>query len=58
MVGVAGITGYWGVSTVGNALHAVAEEEYPVADATMAMIMAVTEGKMAGDALPTVLTPQ
>ena len=51
LVGVAGVTGYWGVETVGKALHTVAEKEYPIADASMGMILAIVEGEMAGDKL-------
>lgn len=47
----AGVAGYFGVVTVGNALHRVANEEAPIIDASMEMKMAVGEGKMLGDEL-------
>ncbi len=51
LVAIAGVTGYWGVQTVGKALHTVANEEAPIVDASMEMMMAVSEGKMLGDEL-------
>ncbi|MCK4959127.1 MAG: hypothetical protein KAT00_06995, partial [Planctomycetes bacterium] len=51
LVAFAGVTGYWGVERVGNALHIVANEEAPLADASMEMMLAVSEGKMLGDEL-------
>ena len=51
LVAVAGVSGYWGVQRVGNALHVVANEEAPVVDASMEMMLAVSEGKMLGDEL-------
>ncbi|MDT8303882.1 MAG: hypothetical protein RQ760_20530, partial [Sedimentisphaerales bacterium] len=51
LVAIAGATGYWGVETVGKALHVVANEEAPIVDASMEMMMAVSEGKMLGDEL-------
>ena len=51
LVAVAGVTGYWGVERVGYALHVVADEEAPLADASMEMMLAVSEGKMLGDEL-------
>jgi methyl-accepting chemotaxis protein len=51
LVAVAGVTGYWGVQKVGKALHVVANEEAPIADASMEMMLAVSEGKMLGDEL-------
>jgi methyl-accepting chemotaxis protein len=51
LVVVAGIAGFWGVQTVGRALFVVAKEEAPLADASMEMMLAVTEGKMLGDEL-------
>ncbi len=51
LVGVAGTTGYWGVTKIGNALHVVADREAPIADASMEMMLAVSEGKMLGDEL-------
>lgn len=56
LVCVAGVTGYWGVQTVGKALHVVANEEAPIADASMEMMLAVGEGKMLGDELKGVTT--
>ena len=56
LVCVAGIAGYWGVQTVGKALHIVANEEAPIADASMEMMLAVGEGKMLGDELKGVTT--
>jgi len=49
LVGVAGISGYWGVQRVGNALTIVADEEAPIVDATMEMLLKVETGKMLGD---------
>ncbi len=51
LVAVAGVTGYWGVQKVGKALHIVANEEAPIVDASMEMMLAVSEGKMLGDEL-------
>ncbi|UCC97478.1 MAG: hypothetical protein JSW66_16750 [Phycisphaerales bacterium] len=56
LVCVAGVTGYWGVQTVGKALHVVANEEAPIADASMEMMLAVSESKMLGDELRGVTT--
>ncbi len=56
LVCVAGVAGYWGVQTVGKALHVVANEEAPIADASMEMMLAVNEGKMLGDELKGVTT--
>jgi len=51
LVCVAGVTGYWGVERVGDALRVVAEEEAPIVDASMEMMLAVGEAKMLGDEL-------
>ena len=51
LVAVAGVTGYWGVQKIGTALHIVANEEAPIVDASMEMMLAVSEGKMLGDEL-------
>ena len=51
LVCIAGVTGYWGVEKVGKALHVVANEEATIADASMEMMLAVSEGKMLGDEL-------
>ena len=51
LVAIAGVTGYWGVETVGKSLHIVANEEAPLVDASMEMMLAVSEGKMLGDEL-------
>ena len=56
LVFIAGTAGYWGVQTVGKALHVVADEEAPIADASMEMMLAVGEGKMLGDELKGVTT--
>jgi len=56
LVAVAGLTGYWGVTKVGNALHVVADKEAPIADASMEMMLAVSEGRMLGDELKGVTT--
>ncbi|MHC4243639.1 MAG: hypothetical protein ACYSU4_14630, partial [Planctomycetota bacterium] len=56
LVAIAGVTGYWGVEVVGNSLHIVANEEAPIVDASMEMMLAVSEGKMLGDELKGVTT--
>ena len=56
LVAVAGVTGYWGVQVVGGALHTVANEEAPIVDASMEMMLAVEKGKMLGDELKSATT--
>ncbi len=51
LVALAGVSGYFGVKKVGHALHVVANEEAPIVDASMEMMLAVSEAKMLGDEL-------
>ncbi|MBW8038788.1 MAG: hypothetical protein FVQ85_02175 [Planctomycetes bacterium] len=45
LVVIAGVTGYWGVDKVGNALHIVANEEAPIVAAGAKMRLSVEQAK-------------
>ena len=51
LVGVAGVTGYWGVEKVGQALHRVANEEAQILDAGSEMRLSVEQGKRIAEEL-------
>ena len=49
LVAVSGIAGYWGIDRVGENLCIISDEDAPIADASMEMKLAISNGKIVGD---------
>ena len=49
LVAVSGIAGYWGIERVGENLRIISDEDAPVADASMEMKLAISNGKIVSD---------